>query len=67
MHGGNPSAGVCAMCDSYEGPARGLGDLVNDAATVLRIKQLVGDCCGCARRRAALNAAVPFTDEPKGT
>jgi hypothetical protein len=67
LYGGNPSAGVCAICEKYDGPARGLGDIVDSATTILRIKTLIGDCSGCAARRVALNAAVPFTDEPKGT
>ena len=62
LHGGTPSAGVCALCDSYDGPMRGLGDAVDAATSLLRIKQIVGDCGGCAQRRAALNAALPFTD-----
>jgi hypothetical protein len=53
------------VCDQYAGAARGLGDLVELAANLLRIKQLVGDCDRCSERRAALNAAVPFTDKPK--
>lgn len=62
LHGGVPSAGVCAVCQSYDGPLRGLGDVVDVATSLLRIKQIVGDCGGCAERRAALNAALPFTD-----
>lgn len=62
MHGGTPSAGVCALCDSYDGPMRGLGDAIDAATSLLRIKQIVGDCGGCAQRRADLNAAVPFDD-----
>ena len=65
LHGGTPSHGVCSVCDQYAGAARGLGDLVELAANLLRIKQLVGDCDRCSERRAALNAAVPFTDKPK--
>ncbi len=62
LHGGTPSAGVCALCDSYDGPMRGLGDAIDAATSLLRIKQIVGDCGGCAQRRADLNAAVPFDD-----
>jgi len=65
LHGGMPSHGVCAICDQYSGMPRGLGDVVEIAANLLRIKQLVGDCDRCSERRAALNAAVPFTDKPK--
>ena len=62
LHGGTPSAGVCAMCGYYDGPLRGLGDVVDAAATLLRLKQIIGDCGGCAQRRADLNAAIPFDD-----
>lgn len=60
-----PSAGVCRVCDRYEGAPRGLGDVIDVATSVLRIKTLVGDCVGCVQRRAALNAAIPFPDKPK--
>jgi hypothetical protein len=62
LHGGTPSAGVCALCESYDGPMRGLGDAIDAATSLLRIKQIVGDCGGCAQRRAALNEALPFPD-----
>lgn len=44
---------------------RGIGDAVDAATTFLRIKELIGDCGGCAERRAALNDAIPFPDKPK--
>jgi hypothetical protein len=44
---------------------RGLGDMIDAATTALRLKQLVGDCGGCAARRAALNRLIPLTDEPR--
>jgi hypothetical protein len=61
-----PSKEVCDRCAHYIGSPRGLGDVVHSVATTLRVDRVVdaiaGDC-GCAQRRAALNAALPFTDE----
>ena len=67
MVGPTPSVGVCARCEAYSGPLRGLGDVV-EAVTVATgvksvVKAVVGDCGGCAKRRAALNAAAPI--DPK--
>lgn len=49
---------------------RGLGDAVHSALSAVGIAQAMdaaskalGSDCGCAQRRAALNAAIPFTDE----
>jgi hypothetical protein len=51
-------------CDHYDGPARGLGDVVAMATAVTGIdravKAVVGKNCGCAARRAALNQAIPL-------
>jgi hypothetical protein len=66
LHGGSPSPGVCMACDRYAGPPRGVGDVIDAATTALRIKELLGDCGGCAARRAALNRLLPLTDEPSG-
>lgn len=65
-----PSVGVCRICDHYDGPPRGAGDIVHSVAVALRIDaaadfvaQSLGlPDCGCAQRRADLNAAVPFDD-----
>lgn len=66
LHGGRPSAGVCARCSSYEGPSRGLGDVVHKVAQVTGVsavfKRVVAENCGCAGRRAALNRAMPFRE-----
>jgi hypothetical protein len=66
LHGGRPSPGVCARCSSYEGPSRGLGDVVAKVARVTGVaavvKRVAGEDCGCAGRRAALNRAVPFRE-----
>jgi hypothetical protein len=68
--GTRPSSGVCRICDHYDGPPRGAGDIVHTVAVALRIDaaadfvaQSLGlPDCGCAQRRADINAAVPFDD-----
>jgi len=58
----------CEACDGYEGRARGLGDLVASVTKAIGIDSVVKAVapeCGCAKRRAALNAAVPFSDQRK--
>jgi len=58
----------CASCSHYRGPMRGLGDIVaavTEATGVARVVHAVAPDCGCAKRRAALNAAVPFSDQGK--
>jgi hypothetical protein len=67
---GATSPDRCAGCSSYRGRARGLGDVVHSITHATGIAQAVdmiagGPCGGCAARRAALNAAVPFSDEGK--
>jgi hypothetical protein len=61
-----PTPEVCSLCELYRGPARGLGDRVaavtsatGIAAVVRAVSAATGTDCGCAKRRAALNAAVP--------
>lgn len=60
----------CASCRHYAGAMRGLGDVVHAAARMTgvslaanAIAKARGKPCGCAERRAALNAAVPFPDK----
>jgi hypothetical protein len=57
---------VCATCERYQGPSRGLGDIVHKVAQVTGVeavvKRVAGEDCGCAGRRAALNRAVPFRE-----
>jgi len=64
--GDSPSAGACSLCEHYDGPCRGLGDRVAAVAAVTGIaavartvERVTGRPCGCAARRAALNAALP--------
>lgn len=70
LYGGRPSPGICSICPSYDGPARGFGDVVHSIARITGVARVAkaveaatGKPCGCAERRAALNAAVPFPDE----
>jgi hypothetical protein len=63
--GGATDEKRCALCPEYRGSLRGLGDVVASvtrATGVEAVAKLVG-CGGCAKRQAALNAALPFTDE----
>jgi hypothetical protein len=64
--GDSPSAGACSLCEHYDGPCRGLGDRVAAVASITGIAavartvtKVTGKPCGCAARRAALNAAMP--------
>lgn len=68
--GGDADDLRCAVCPKYRGKMRGLGDAVHSALSAVGIAQAVdaaskalGTGCGCSERRAALNAAVPFTDD----
>lgn len=66
LFGGKPSLGVCGICHSYDGPARGLGDRIAHLtkATGLKgvidtIASAVGVDCGCSKRQITLNARFP--------
>ena len=55
-----------AIAVLYDGPCRGLGDRVAAVASITGIaavartvERVTGKPCGCAARRAALNAALP--------
>ena len=70
--GGLADAARCGACDKFLGSARGAGDIVDMAARITGLARIVkalevvtGKPCGCAARRAALNAALPFVDEEK--
>ena len=70
LFGGNPSIGICRVCDRYEGPDRGVGDTVHRFLVATGIAPIAkaastatGKPCGCANRRAALNEALPFSDK----
>lgn len=71
LYGERPSAGVCAICDRYDGPSRGIGDTVarvarvtGVAAVARTVERVTGKPCGCAERRRRLNEAVPFGESP---
>lgn len=52
----------CRTCPHYDGPARGLGDVVHRVAEVTgvaRVVKAVGGDCGCQKRREALNQTFP--------
>jgi hypothetical protein len=57
---------ACETCEHYRGPSRGLGDVVAKVAqatgVAAAVKAVVGEGCGCGKRRAALNRAVPFKE-----
>ena len=68
--GGDATAERCASCAKYRGHPRGLGDVIDRAAHILKLKVLAeqlekvtGKPCGCLERRAAMNAAFPFDDK----
>lgn len=69
IHAGPTNPDRCAGCAGYRGRMRGLGDVVHAITSTTGIAKAVdavtGGCGGCAARRAALNAAVPFSDEAK--
>lgn len=58
--------GACETCEHYRGPSRGLGDVVAKVAQVTgvaaAVKAVAGEGCGCGKRRAALNRAMPFKE-----
>lgn len=56
----------CARCAHYTGTPRGLGDIVatvTKATGIERVFHAVAPNCGCLKRRAALNAAFPLSDQ----
>ncbi len=62
IYGARPSAGVCGQCEHYDGPPRGLGDVVHAVATVTGVAAVVKTVapdCGCQKRREELNRQFP--------
>lgn len=54
----------CSKCELYEGPPRGLGDVVHTVSVALgipKVTQKVAKSCGCEERRRMLNKAVPIS------
>jgi hypothetical protein len=52
----------CAACPFYNGPARGLGDVMHAVARatgVAAVVHAVAPDCGCAERRKSLNERFP--------
>lgn len=53
-----PTEFMCRACWRYDGPARGLGDIVHTVAQVTGVAavvEAVAPDCGCQQRREALN------------
>ena len=66
LYGGRPSAGVCSRCDKYDGPLRGLGDVVHTVLTYTgagAVAKAIAPNCKCTERRARLNAALPIGEQ----
>lgn len=64
--GGAATPSKCAECRNYAGRMRGFGDIVAAVTKVTGLDAIasrVSKDCGCGRRRAALNAALPLTDQ----
>jgi hypothetical protein len=57
-YAGTVSAGVCARCQKYDGPARGAGDVLANAIKAATFG-LVKPCGGCGSRQVALNQLLP--------
>ena len=60
----------CVDCKWYAGSHRGLGDVVASVVSAVGVDRIVGAVehlakkdCGCGQRRAAMNAAFPFSDK----
>lgn len=65
QYGERPSDGICLFkCPKYDGPARGLGDVVRKVTERTKIHQAVqyvtGGCGGCQKRQDALNRMFPY-------
>ena len=59
LFGGRPSFGVCLrVCDQYDGPARGRGDLLHKLIKTATLG-LAKPCNGCKERRVNGNAKHP--------
>lgn len=57
-----PTEFMCRACWRYDGPARGLGDIVHTVAQVTGVAAVVhavAPDCGCEQRRQALNERFP--------
>lgn len=63
LYDGTPTAADCDACEFYDGPIRGAGDLVAKVTQATGIAKAVQTItkgnCGCGKRRAALNKALP--------
>ena len=65
---GHPTQDDCDSCKEYQGPDRGVGDKVANFFKKMGVEKAVkavsgGRDCGCGKRRAALNKALPCKDK----
>ena len=64
--GGQTDEARCASCMKYVGRPRGAGDVIHSALKAIGVPQVMEKAgvkgCGCGKRRAALNAAIPLVD-----
>ena len=59
LYGGRPSHGVCLrVCDQYDGPARGRGDVLHKLIKTVTLGT-VTPCKGCNGRVRDMNAKHP--------
>ena len=68
LFSGDPTEVDCESCDRYQGPDRGAGDKVANFFKKTGVEKVVkaisgGKGCGCGKRRAALNKALPCKDK----
>lgn len=49
---------MCGACPSYNGPARGAGDVIADAIKFASLG-IIKPCGGCGKRRAWVNERLP--------
>lgn len=58
-----PTPFMCRACWRYDGPARGLGDIIHTVAVATGaaavVERVAGGDCGCQKRREALNQVFP--------
>jgi len=60
VNGPEISPARCGACPSYDGPARGLGDMIASATKAVGVKP----CAQCQSRREALNQILPNPFKP---
>ena len=56
-----PKNADCVACPHYQGPSRGVGDIVANITKSIGFRP----CGGCQKRREALNRAIPLAQPPE--